>query len=168
MPENKFDVLNGAMETAEEAESLKSLLENPSNEESLLNTEYNTDTTLPLTDDELVEAHNERVAMSAEYKANVVLLQYISQAQQSGRFISGHEKRMLYRKFLRLAKKGKYDYMFDPEKIAKRQERMKAKFDSLNAPIVKHTVDEIPDNVQERLKEMVNEEPWNELKPENY
>ena len=168
MPENKFDVLNGAMETAEEAESLKSLRENPSNEESLLNTEYNTDTTLPLTDDELVEAHNERVAMSAEYKANVVLLQYISQAQQSGRFISGHEKRMLYRKFLRLAKKGKYDYMFDPEKIAKRQERMKAKFDSLNAPIVKHTVDEIPDNVQERLKEMVNEEPWNELKPENY
>ena len=168
MPENKFDVLNGAMETAEEAESLKSLLENPSNEESLLNTEYNTDTTLPLTDDELVEAHNERVAMSAEYKANVVLLQYISQAQQSGRFISGHEKRTLYRKFLRLAKKGKYDYMFDQEKIAKRQERMKAKFDSLNAPIVKHTVDEIPDNVQERLKEMVNEEPWNELKPENY
>lgn len=168
MPENKFDVLNGAMETAEEAESLKSLLENPSNEESLLNTEYNTDTTLPLTDDELVEAHNERVVMSAEYKANVVLLQYISQAQQSGRFISGHEKRMLYRKFLRLAKKGKYDYMFDPEKIAKRQERMKAKFESLNAPIVKHTVDEIPDNVQERLKEMVNEEPWNELKPENY
>ena len=168
MPENKFDVLNGAMETAEEVESLKSLLENPSNEESLLNTEYNTDTTLPLTDDELVEAHNERVAMSAEYKANVVLLQYISQAQQSGRFISGHEKRMLYRKFLRLAKKGKYDYMFDPEKIAKRQERMKAKFESLNAPIVKHTVDEIPDNVQERLKEMVNEEPWNELKPENY
>ena len=168
MPENKFDVLNGAMETAEEAENLKSLLENPSNEESLLNTEYNTDTTLPLTDDELVEAHNERVAMSAEYKANVVLLQYISQAQQSGRFISGHEKRMLYRKFLRLAKKGKYDYMFDPEKIAKRQERMKAKFESLNAPIVKHTVDEIPDNVQERLKEMVNEEPWNELKPENY
>ena len=167
MPENKFDVLNGAMETAEEVESLKSLLENPSNEESLLNTEYNTDTTLPLTDDELVEAHNERVAMSAEYKANVVLLQYISQAQQSGRFISGHEKRMLYRKFLRLAKKGKYDYMFDQEKIAKRQERMKAKFDSLNAPIDKHTVDEIPDNVQERLKEMVNEEPWNELKPEN-
>ena len=168
MTENKFNVLNGAMETAEEVESLNNLIVNPPNEESLLNTEWNTDTTLPLTDDELVEAHNERVAKSAEYKANVVLLQYISQAQQSGRFISGHEKRKLYRKFLRLAKKGKYDYMFDPEKIAKRQERMKAKFESLNAPIVKHTVDEIPDNVQERLKEMVNEEPWNELKPENY
>ena len=54
MPENKFDVLNGAMETVEEVDSLKSLLVNPSNEESLLNTEYNTDTTLPLTDDELV------------------------------------------------------------------------------------------------------------------
>ena len=58
--------------------------------------------------------------------------------------------------------------MFDPEKIEKRQERMRAKFDSMNAPVVKHTVDEIPDDVQERLKEMVNEEPWNELKPENY
>ena len=69
---------------------------------------------------------------------------------------------------MRLAKNGKYDYMFDPEKIAKRQERMRAKFDSMNAPVVKHTVDEIPDDVQERLKEMVNEEPWNELKPENY
>ena len=165
MTENKFDVLNSEMEAVQDVESL---LVNPSNEETLLNTDYNADTMLALTDDELVEAHNERVAMSAEYKANIVLLQYISQAQQSGRFISGHDKRMLYRKFLRLAKKGKYDYMFDPEKIAKRQERMKAKFESLNAPIVKHTVDEIPDDVQERLKEMVNEEPWNELKPENY
>ena len=172
MTENTFDVLNGAMETAEEAENLKSLLENPSNEESLLNTEYNTDTTLPLTDDELVEAHNERVAMSAEYKANIILMQYVSQARDEGRFISGHDKRMLYKKFLRRAKKGKYDYMFDPEKIAKRQERMKAKskakFELLNSPIIKHTVEEIPDNVQERLKEMVNETPWNELKPENY
>lgn len=165
MTENNFDVLNSAVETVEDIESL---LNNPSSEETLLNTDYNTDATLPLTDDEIIEAHNERVAMSAEYKANVVLLQYISQAQQSGRFISGHDKRMLYRKFLRLAKKGKYDYMFDPEKIAKRQERMKAKFESLNSPIVKHTVEEIPDDVQERLKEMVNEEPWNELKPENY
>lgn len=165
MTENNFDVLNSAVETVEDIESL---LNNPSSEETLLNTDYNTDATLPLTDDEIIEAHNERVAMSAEYKANVILLQYISQAQQSGRFISGHDKRMLYRKFLRLAKKGKYDYMFDPEKIAKRQERMKAKFESLNAPIVKHTVEEIPDDVQERLKEMVNEEPWNELKPENY
>ena len=166
MTENKFDVLNSAMETVEDAEGL---LVNPS-EETLLNTDYNNsaDGMLPLTDDEIIEAHNERVAMSAEYKANIVLLQYVSQAQQSGRFISGHDKRMLYRKFLRLAKKGKYDYMFDPEKIAKRQERMRAKFDSLNAPAVKHTVDEIPDDVQERLKEMVNEEPWNELKPENY
>lgn len=165
MTENNFDVLNGAMETVENTETL---LNNPSDEETLLNNDYNADAMLPLTDDEIIEAHNERVAMSPEYKANVVLFQYISQAQQSGKFISGSDKRMLYRKFLRLAKKGKYDYMFDPEKVAKRQERMKAKFESLNAPIVKHTADEIPDDVQERLKEMVNEEPWNELKPENY
>lgn len=164
MTENNFDALKSAMETLKNSETL---LNNPSGEDSLLK-DYNTDAMLPLTDDEIVEAHNERVAMSPEYKANIVLFQYMSQARQSGKFISGHDKRTLYRKFLRLAKKGKYDYMFDPEKIAKRQERMKAKFDSLNAPAVKHTVDEIPDDVQERLKEMVNEEPWNELKPENY
>lgn len=164
MTKNNFDALNSAMEAVKDANNINV---NPSSEDTLLNVD-NIDTTLALTDDEIIEAHNERVQMSPEYKANIVLLQYISQSQQSGKFISGHEKRTLYRKFLRLAKKGKYDYMFDKEKIAKRQERMRAKFESLNAPIVKHSVEEIPDDVQERLKEMVNEEPWNELKPENY
>lgn len=164
MTKNNFDALNSAMEAVKDANIINV---NPSSEDTLLNVD-NTDTTLALTDDEIIEAHNERVKMSPEYKANIVLLQYISQSQQTGKFISGHEKRTLYRKFLRLAKKGKYDYMFDKEKIAKRQERMRAKFESLNAPIVKHSVEEIPDDVQERLKEMVNEEPWNELKPENY
>ena len=164
MTKNNFDALNSAMESVKDANNINV---NPSSEDTLLNVD-NTDTTLALTDDEIIESHNERVKMSPEYKANIVLLQYISQSQQSGKFISGHEKRTLYRKFLRLAKKGKYDYMFDKEKIAKRQERMRAKFESLNAPIVKHSVEEIPDDVQERLKEMVNEEPWNELKPENY
>ena len=164
MTKNNFDALNSAMEAVKDANNINV---NPSSEDTLLNVD-NIDTTLALTDDEIIEAHNERVEMSPEYKANIVLLQYISQLQQSGKFISGHEKRTLYRKFLRLAKKGKYDYMFDKEKIAKRQERMRAKFESLNAPIVKHSVEEIPDDVQERLKEMVNEEPWNELKPENY
>ena len=169
MTENNFDVLNSTMEAVDNVDDF---LVNPSSEETLLNTDYNTDNTLALTDDELIETHNERVAMSAEYKANIILMQYVSQARDEGRFISGHDKRMLYKKFLRRAKKGKYDYMFDPEKIAKRQERMKAKskakFELLNSPIIKHTVEEIPDNVQERLKEMVNETPWNELKPENY
>ena len=164
MTKNNFDALNSAMEAVKDANNINV---NPSSEDTLLNID-NTDTTLALTDDEIIESHNERVKMSPEYKANIVLLQYISQSQQAGKFISGHEKRILYRKFLRLAKKGKYDYMFDKEKIAKRQERMRAKFESLNAPIVKHSVEEIPDDVQERLKEMVNEEPWNELKPENY
>lgn len=164
MTKNNFDALNSAMEAVKDANNINV---NPSSEDTLLNVD-NTDTTLALTDDEIIEVHNERVEMSPEYKANIVLLQYISQSQQTGKFISGHEKRTLYRKFLRLAKKGKYDYMFDKEKIAKRQERMRAKFESLNAPIVKHSVEEIPDDVQERLKEMVNEEPWNELKPENY
>ena len=164
MTKKNFDALNSVMEAVKDANNINV---NPSSEDTLLNVD-NTDTTLALTDDEIIESHNERVKMSPEYKANIVLLQYISQSQQSGKFISGHEKRTLYRKFLRLAKKGKYDYMFDKEKIAKRQERMRAKFESLNAPIVKHSVEEIPDDVQERLKEMVNEEPWNELKPENY
>ena len=164
MTNNNFDALHSAMEAVKDANNINV---NPSSEDTLLNVD-NIDTTLALTDDEIIEAHNERVEMSPEYKANIVLLQYMSQSQQSGKFISGHEKRTLYRKFLRLAKKGKYDYMFDKEKIAKRQERMRAKFESLNAPIVKHSVEEIPDDVQERLKEMINEEPWNELKPENY
>ena len=144
MTENNFDALKSAMETVKNSETL---LNNSSFDETLLNNAYSADTMIPLTDDEIVEAHNERVAMSPEYKANIVLFQYMSQARQSGKFISGHDKRTLYRKFLRLAKKGKYDYMFDPEKIAKRQERMKAQLDSLNAPAVKHTVDEIPDDV---------------------
>ena len=145
MTKNNFDALNSAMEAVKDANNINV---NPSSEDTLLNVD-NTDTTLALTDDEIIEAHNERVKMSPEYKANIVLLQYISQSQQTGKFISGHEKRTLYRKFLRLAKKGKYDYMFDKEKIAKRQERMRAKFESLNAPIIKHSVEEIPDDVQE-------------------
>ena len=57
MTENNFDVLNSAMETVEDVESL---LVNPSSEETLLNTDYSADAMLPLTDDEIVEAHNER------------------------------------------------------------------------------------------------------------
>ena len=55
MTENNFDVLNSAMETVEDVESL---LVNPSSEETLLNTDYSADGMLPLTDDEIVEAHN--------------------------------------------------------------------------------------------------------------
>ena len=53
MTENNFDVLNSAMETVEDVESL---LVNPSSEETLLDTDFHTDNTLALTDDELIVA----------------------------------------------------------------------------------------------------------------
>ena len=57
--------------------------------------------------------------------------------------------------------------MFDEEKQKRRAERMRKKFDKLNNPQVLHDVNELSEETQQRLKEMVNEEPWNELKPKN-
>ena len=46
--------------------------------------------------------------------------------------MSGKDKRRLLREGLKNAKRGRYDYMFDEEKIRKREERQKEKFDKLN------------------------------------
>ena len=80
MTKNNFDALNSAMEAVKDANNINV---NPSSEDTLLNVD-NTDTTLALTDDEIIESHNERVKMSPEYKANIVLLQYISQVCSLG------------------------------------------------------------------------------------
>lgn len=114
-------------------------------------------------EEELIREHNERIKKSAEYKALVVLNQYESNLRAAGRFMSGSERRKLHREFLRKAKKGAFDYMFDEEKIAKRQERDKAKFDKLNAP--QRSVEELSDDTKAKLLEMVNEEPWHDTKP---
>lgn len=66
-----------------------------------------------------------------EVQAQIVFDNYMNNAN---RFMSGKEKRRLYRECLRNAKKGKYNYMFDPEKMQKRQERARQNFDKMNKP----------------------------------
>lgn len=100
----------------------------------------------------IINEHNARIMKSPEYRAQVVFENYV---QTCGRILSGQEKRNLKRQFLRNAKKGMYDYLFDEEKARKREERMQAKFDKMNKPKV-HTVDEIPENVQKDLLDMVD------------
>lgn len=100
----------------------------------------------------IIREHNERVMKSPEYRAQVVFENYV---QTCGRVLSGPEKRNLKRQFLRNAKKGMYDYLFDEEKAKKREERMRAKFEKMNKPVI-HTVDEIPEDVQKNLLDMVD------------
>lgn len=100
----------------------------------------------------IIREHNERVMKSPEYRAQVVFENYV---QTCGRVLSGQEKRNLKRQFLRNAKKGMYDYLFDEEKAKKREERMRAKFEKMNKPVI-HTVDEIPEDVQKNLLDMVD------------
>lgn len=100
----------------------------------------------------IINEHNARIMKSPEYRAQVVFENYI---RTCGRVLSGQEKRNLKRQFLRNAKKGMYDYLFDEEKAKKRAERQKEKFDKMNKPKI-HTVDEIPENVQKDLLDMVD------------
>ena len=66
-----------------------------------------------------------------EVQAQIVFDNYMNSAN---RFMSGKEKRRLYRECLMNAKKGKYTYMFDPAKMQKRQERARQNFDKMNKP----------------------------------
>lgn len=66
-----------------------------------------------------------------EVQAQIVFDNYMNSAN---RFMSGKEKRRLYRECLRNAKKGRYTYMFDPAKMQKRQERARQNFDKMNKP----------------------------------
>lgn len=66
-----------------------------------------------------------------EVQAQIVFDNYMNSAN---RFMSGKEKRRLYRECLRNAKKGRYNYMFDPAKMQKRQERARQNFDKMNKP----------------------------------
>lgn len=64
-----------------------------------------------------------------EVQAQIVFDNYV---RNTNRIMFGKEKRRLYRECLRNAKKGRYRYMFDPEKIQKRQERARLNFEKLN------------------------------------
>lgn len=106
----------------------------------------------------IIDEHNRRVAQTPEFKAQVVFNSYL----QNNPYMSGPEKRRLRKECLRLAKKGRYDYLFDPEKIRKREEReklkaekMKEKFDNLNKPKV-YTVDDLSDETRATLEIMAD------------
>ena len=105
----------------------------------------------------------ERIMKTPEFKASVLFNNYI---KTNNVIMSGPEKKRLYREFLRKAKKGRYDYLFDPDKIARREEkereRQRKKFEKLNTPI-KYTVDDIPEDVQKTLLSMVDKEPGSEI-----
>lgn len=64
-----------------------------------------------------------------EIQAQIVFENYINSAN---RIMSGKEMRRMRRECLKNAKKGKYEYMFDKEKVAKREERMRKNFEKLN------------------------------------
>lgn len=114
----------------------------------------------------LITEHNTRIIKSPEYQAKIIFEQHIANAMAQGIYYTGSQKKTIYRQFLRKAKKGRYMSMFDEDAQRRRAEKMKAKFEKLNNPQVVHSVDEIPQEAQDRLLEMVNEEPWHELKPE--
>lgn len=101
----------------------------------------------------LIEEHNKRVRESPEFKAQVVFNQYLKQNP----YMSGKDKRRLLRECLKNAKRGRYDYMFDEEKIRKREERQKEKFDKLNKPKI-HTVNELSDETRATLEQMADAE----------
>ena len=67
--------------------------------------------------------------LSYEEQAKIVFENYI---RNTNRLLSGKEKRRLMRECLRNAKKGRYEYMFDEEKIAKKRERAAKAFDKMN------------------------------------
>lgn len=155
-------------------DQIETLMAEKNDTTSLLNSPQETDTSSPNNEVEaevarqqLIDEHNKRVMKSPEYQARVIYEQHITAAQQQGIYYRGFQKKAIYKQILRKAKKGRYDYLFDEEKQKRRAERMRAKFDKLNNPQVIHNVDELPAETQERLKEMVNEESWNDIKPKN-
>lgn len=68
--------------------------------------------------------------LSYEEQARIVFENYI---RNTNRFLSGKEKRRLLRECIRNAKKGRYEYMFDEEKIAKKRERTAKAFEKMNS-----------------------------------
>ena len=114
-------------------------------------TDYNEEIRKKQEEQRIIDEHNKRVRESPEFKAQVVFNQYV----QQNPYMSGKDKRRLLRECLKNAKKGKYDYLFDEEKIRKREERQKEKFDKLNKPKV-HTVEELSDETRVTLEQMAD------------
>ena len=99
----------------------------------------------------IIDEHNRRVRESPEFKAQIVFNQYL----QQNPYLSGQEKRRLRKECLKNAKKGRYDYLFDEEKIKRREERQKEKFEKLNKPKT-YTVDDLSDETRATLEQMAD------------
>jgi hypothetical protein len=122
---------------------MESLLNNPTTDSLLNNSpsvDYNisvnkysakNDDTTSKTVEPIVESISEKP--SYEEQGRIVYENYIRNTNQ---YLSGKDKRRILRECIRNAKKGKYDYMFDPEKQKKRQERAikNGSFNKLNGP----------------------------------
>ena len=102
----------------------------------------------------IIDEHNQRIMKSPEFKAQVMYENYL---RTCGRILDGPAKRRIRKQFLRDAKNGKFDYLFDPEKISKRHAREQSKFDKLNKPVI-HKLEDIDEDAQATLKEMANME----------
>ncbi len=122
-----------------------------SNQDEVSTFDYDEEIERKKEEQRIIDEHNRRVSQTPEYKAQIVFNSYV----QNNPYLSGQEKRRLKKECLRLAKKGKYDYLFDPEKIRKREEREQAKFDKLNKPKV-YSVDDLSDETRATLEQMAD------------
>jgi len=75
------------------------------------------------------EEYEKQMLKNPYVRAQIMYNNYIN---NSNRVFSGKEKRTLKRKFVRDAMKGRFDHLFDEEKIKKREERERKKFEKLN------------------------------------
>lgn len=124
---------------------MESLLNNlPEPNESLLGTVDTLANSAPNEDESLLARLNEaggdlakmqqfveKKKLTPEEQAQIVFENYIQNTQ---RFLSGKEKRRLLRECQRNARKGRYEYLFDEEKQAKKRERAAQAFDKMNNP----------------------------------
>lgn len=76
------------------------------------------------------EAQQNELLKNPMVRANIVYQNYLNTC---GRILSGQEKRTIRRKIERDTKKGRYDYLFDADKIAAKERRARAAFEKLNA-----------------------------------
>lgn len=164
--ESAQSMLNGSIEDAvqENTSLLDGLMEQAAAPEAggIEATNYEDVAAKKAEQQRLIAEHNKRVMQSPEYKAIVVYNNFIKSASY---IMTGPQKRKLYRECLRNAKKGKYDYLFDEEKIRKREERERAKFEKLNKPVI-HTADDVPDEMKERLQALAESDEWKTVKPD--
>lgn len=110
------------------------------------------------TDEEMIDAHNTEIMKNPEYQGLYMYQNYIHEQESNGNFLSGKQKRSIRRDFLRKAKKGKFNHIFDQALIDKKIERSKKSFDELNAPTVQKSVDDLSEDTKAALLDMEKQE----------